>query len=155
MVRKLTPPMVRIALGMALPLVGAWAIADDHSDIAVPAPAVELNEDEGTSSDSATVDNDSSYEEPSVATNGDEEPGQLPDSAQEPTLAPVAENADSENQSAVDSEKSTDSDSPRTEIIRERPIPARPSRSSATWRRTARGITTTTAFTRTLTKRDA
>jgi antitoxin component YwqK of YwqJK toxin-antitoxin module len=106
---------------MALPLVSSWALADDdHPSFAAPAPAVELNDDDAASNDSATAESENSYEEPSVATRGDEEPSPLPDSAQEPTLAPVAENADSDTQSAIDSEKPSDSDSPRTEIIRER-----------------------------------
>ncbi|MEX2141108.1 MAG: hypothetical protein WD894_17715 [Pirellulales bacterium] len=122
MVRKLTPPMVRIALGMALPLVSSWALADDlDSDSTAPAPAVEMTEDEPALANDADADYSSDYdEESSVADTSNDEPSPLPDAAQEPTLAPVAENADSETHSALDSDRSNNSDDPQTEIIRER-----------------------------------
>jgi antitoxin component YwqK of YwqJK toxin-antitoxin module len=125
MVRKLTLPVVRIAFGMAIPLVSSWAIADDlDSENPSPAPAVAIADEDETASDSS-YDNESSAdatttdEDSSVASTSDEEPGSLPEAAQEPTLAPVGENADSD--SALDSDgKNSDSDSTQTEIIRER-----------------------------------
>ena len=75
MVRKLTPPLVRIAFGMALPLVGSWAVADNmDSGPTEPAPAVELTDDEPTyaaegQTDAASGQSDSG----SVAETTDEE----------------------------------------------------------------------------------
>src|SRR5688572_22370325 len=125
MVRKLTLPMIRIAFGMAIPLVSSWAIADDlDSENPSPAPAVAIADEEDAKNgssygDESTADASTSDEDSSVASTSDEEPGSLPEAAQEPTLAPVGENADSE--SALDSDsKNSDSDSTQTEIIRER-----------------------------------
>jgi hypothetical protein len=113
MVRKLTPPMVRIAFGMALPLFSSWSMAQ-AIDIegSAPAPAVELTEEEPVVADNAA-------EDASVVADSDGEPGPLPDAAQEPTLAPVGENVDSETQTS-DADDKSDSDEPQTEIIRER-----------------------------------
>lgn len=110
MLRKITQPMVRIAFGMALPLASAWVLADDDDysyDAESPAPAVAMDEE---------------YSE--------EEPGALPEAAQEPTLAPVAENADEEmpdesletgeERIANKPSRQTASDGTQTEIIRER-----------------------------------
>ena len=119
MVRRFTLPLVRIAFGLALPMISSWAMADDfESDLDSPAPAIELNDDDSMADDQAAADSESGEEDSSLATSSDDEPGVLSDAMQEPTLAPVGENADSE--SALDSEKSSDTDSTQTEIIRER-----------------------------------
>ncbi len=63
MVRKLTPPIVRIAFGMALPLVSSWALADDiESDSTAPAPAVEISEEEPLLSNSSEADTGADYD---------------------------------------------------------------------------------------------
>jgi hypothetical protein len=114
MIRRLTPPLVRIAFGLALPAMGSWAMADDFaSELEAPAPAVELSDDESMADEQADEDS-------SVASSSDDEPTELSEAVDEPTLAPVAENADTDSHSALDSDKSGEADATRTEIIRER-----------------------------------
>jgi uncharacterized protein len=107
MQRKLTQPVLRFAFAMSLPLAASWAMAQEFSYDA-ESPSAAAIDDEATSE---TTDD-------TASSDMSDEPGALPEAAQEPTLAPVGANGDADLAESDDSQLSKDS--VETEVIRER-----------------------------------